>query len=381
MTIDEKYLEKAYKKLKSSVYFDKTQLVLRNAIVEFEYNHSKIDNDLKELFEQLKSKEKFEKLSKEILDSISVLSFPKKMDDNNCDIIMNSVPKNNIVKELQNFIDMKVEGHILGVLWIMLIGYKIDKNIYEHSYGNRIRKNLINELSDNPTYSPYLFEPYFEQYESWRDKALSEASKHMSLKQDVVIITMDFRRYYYSIDADEAVFKALYEEAFSDDENEYSSEETDMFERLNSFVCNVVLRYSELFGNEYNGRHILPIGFLPSNVIGNWCLKNFDKAVVDGWNPIYYGRYVDDVLIVDKVEHNSDIYNKAKNNELSRETVIDFFLKKCTKWIGLNNIVCNKKSEYALIKKNDVETEKAKREHNNNNICVYQINIYKTIIF
>lgn len=142
MTIDEKYLEKAYKKLKSSVYFDKTQLVLRNAIVEFEYNHSKIDNYLKELFEQLKSKEKFEKLSKKILDSISVLSFPKKMDDNNCDIIMNSAPKNNTVKELQNFIDMKVEGHILGVLWIMLIGYKIDKNIYEHSYGNRIRKTL-----------------------------------------------------------------------------------------------------------------------------------------------------------------------------------------------------------------------------------------------
>lgn len=380
MTIDEKYLEKAYKKLKSSVYFDKTQLILRNAIVEFEYNHINIDNYLKDLFEQLKSKEKFEKLSQKILDSIFVLSFPKKMYDNNCDIIMNSAPKNNKVKELQNFIDMKVEGHILGVLWIMLIGYKIDKKIYEHSYGNRIRKNLINELSDNPTYSPYLFEPYFEQYESWRDKALSEASKHMSLKQDVVIITMDFRRYYYSIDADESVFKVLYEEAFSDDENEYSLEETDIFERLNSFVCNVILRYSELFGKEYNGRHILPIGFLPSNVIGNWCLKNFDKAVIDGWNPIYYGRYVDDVLIVDKVEHNSDIYNKAKKNELSRETVIDFFLKSCTKWVGLTNTDCKKRSEYALITENQKETQKVKEENFGNNVCVYQVNPYYNVV-
>ena len=72
---------------------------------------------------------------------------------------------------------MCVEGHILGVVWLMNIGSKLDKLVYEKSYGNRIRKKLINELSDEPTFSPYLFEPYFMQYESWRDTALDEAKK------------------------------------------------------------------------------------------------------------------------------------------------------------------------------------------------------------
>lgn len=52
--------------------------------------------------------------------------------------------------------------------------------------------------------------------------------------------------------------------------------------------------------------------FLPSNVLGNWFLNSFDNAIVDGWNPVYFGRYVDDILIVDKVEHNGIIHKKFK---------------------------------------------------------------------
>ena len=146
MNINEKTLEKAYKKLKSSVYFDKTQLILRNAVVEFESEQENIDNYLLEMYDKITDSEKFSKLKDEIINSISVVSFPKKLENDDCSIIMNSMPNKNKVKELQHFIDMKVEGHILGVLWIMLIGYKIDKKIYEHSYGNRIRKNLIMNL-------------------------------------------------------------------------------------------------------------------------------------------------------------------------------------------------------------------------------------------
>ena len=46
------------------------------------------------------------------------------------------------VDKLQYFLDMNVEGYILGVVWLLVIGNKIDNEIYEHSYGNRMRKNL-----------------------------------------------------------------------------------------------------------------------------------------------------------------------------------------------------------------------------------------------
>ena len=339
MIYDVKLIEKAYKKLKSSVYFDKTQLKLRDDIVNFES-----DNDLSiefsVMWDTINSDKKFDSFCEDIIKSISFLSYPKsvnydKIDDNlKYNKVISNLPNNDVyIDNPQYFIDMNVRGHILGVLWIMLVGYRIDKQVYMNSYGNRIRKQLYNELSNQPTYSPYLFEPYFMQYESWRDKALDNAKKVLNNGQDVVVLTMDFKRFYYSVDMDKEAFLLLIDDAKKCDNSEWNDEEKTLYNRLTHFVYLVIQSYSKLF-KEFDNRNILPIGFLPSNVIANWCLKNFDKAVVDGWNPIYYGRYVDDILIIDKIEKNSDIASKAEKNELTKDDVTRYYLRQCTKWKG-----------------------------------------------
>lgn len=373
MFYDEKLIEKAYKKLKSSVYYDKTQLSLRNRIIEFEMEHpdDELDSYLKELYDKCFLKNDFKELTKTILDEMDVISLPKKLSQEKSDIVTNSVTTNTCITELQHYIDMSVEGHILGMLWILLLGYKLDNDIYEHSYGNRIRKNLISELSDKVTYSPYLFQPYFEQYESWRDKAMSEAQCHMSSKQDVVIMTMDFKRYYYSLDINSAVMKDVLD---SIDKDELDDDYKDCRELLNTFVGEVIEKYSSLFEKEFGGRNILPIGFLPSNILGNWCLNKFDKAIIDGWNPVYYGRYVDDVIIVDKVERNSTLYKKAKDNSLKREDIIDFFLTSCSKWSGLAAETCGNQKKYAVLQLDEDLTKEENEDYPESKIKVYSIN-------
>ncbi len=376
MEISKELVKKAYKKLKSSVYYDKTQLVLRNSIVRFEHMHSKkgLEAYFKKLSEVLKDEKRFHSLSETICDKISVTSLPKKIESNDSGFFINSTSNEIEIKELQHYIDMPVEGHILGIIWIMLIGYKIDASVYEHSYGNRIRKKLINEFTEEPTYSPYLFEPYFEQYESWRDKAMSEAHKHMSQKQDVVIITMDFRRYYYSLDVDDLVLDELFNAAILDSDEEGRNDEfLQLCKRLNDFVGKVIFRYSLCFGDLFDERCILPIGFLPSNILGNWCLHKFDKAIVDGWNPVYYGRYVDDILIVDKIERNSEVFCKAKKNELTKDDIIDYLLTSCSKWDRFGGAGCKNSREYAvLIKKK--ESEATASGNSNDESLVYEIN-------
>ena len=104
---------------------------------------------------------------------------------------------------------MPVEGHILGVVWIMLIGWQLDKE-YTNCYGNRIREKLYNELSGNVTFSPYLFEPYYQKYESWRDKALDIAQEHLK-RDNVLITTLDFTRFYYSVDISHEFMESLLE--------------------------------------------------------------------------------------------------------------------------------------------------------------------------
>lgn len=81
--------------------------------------------------------------------------------------------------------------------------------------------------------------------------------------------------------------------------------------------------------------HMLPIGFLPCNVLSNWILKGFDEAIVNRWNPLYYGRYVDDIIIVDKVEKNSILYKAAREKQhkgaasLTADSIVERFMCNC----------------------------------------------------
>lgn len=342
-----KQLPLAYKKLKSSIYYDKTQLVLRDKLVEYELN---FNGDLSKRFEEIAEllcgeNEQWIKYENEILKEIDVLCYPKKINKKTGkNIITNISKKNTEIKELQYFIDLDIEGQLIGVLWCLLIGKKIDAELYDHSYGNRMNKKSIEE-NGNVSKSPYLFRPYFEQYESWRDNGLNIAQESLKHGNDVIIITMDFYRYFYSVD----INKNRYDDIFN---NNVQADECIAFKRIHDFVYGVIEKYSAKLGvlsKELSNNKFLPIGFYPSYILSNWYLDNFDKAIVNRWNPLYYGRYVDDVIIVDKVEKNSDIYLEAKKGELDRDFILDYYLCNCN---SFKNIHCDNKTAI-LVKDSD----------------------------
>lgn len=336
-------LQKSYKKLKSSVFFDKTQLVLRDKIVEnescsdeFAFNSTSlsIENSIEQLAEWI-IKSEWDSIYNSITESIDILSFPKKFNDANTDktLLSNIQILDTDVTEAQYFIDMNVEGYILGVAWLLIIGYHFDQDLYEHSYGNRLRPNLLNE-DQKPTFSPYLFSPYFHQYENWRDVALENAKKSIQKNQNAVLFTMDLRRFFYQVNISEEHLLDLTDKFCKNGPicHEYS----DLIRPLTKFIWKVIEKYSAILREEeyelVESRNILPIGFLPSNVLANYCLKKFDDILVKGWNPLYYGRYVDDIIIVDKIENNSPIAEKARKGELTSEYIIRHYLLQCDAW-------------------------------------------------
>lgn len=358
MNIDNGLFKIAYKKLKSSLYYDKTQIILRDELVRFESEIKDIDKYLEELAADFLNRESRNGLVNSILSTISYNAFPKSIAPENSIMIKNYSKREIKIEDNQYFIDMDIRGHILGVLWLILIGYRIDQKIYKFSYGNRIRKNLYNELSDNPTYSPYLFEPYFQQYESWRDKAMDEAMHHLHSGQDVIVLTLDFKRFYYSVDISEELMSELYEDASID----MKSGEHEILLAINDFVFQVISRYASQF-EEFDDKRILPIGFMPSNVLANYALRNFDQAILDGWNPIYFGRYVDDVIVVDKIENNSDLYRRAVSDDLQAKDVIAYFLEQCSGWKGLNGVKCKYSKKYALLQRESDEFEQGNESY------------------
>ena len=312
----------AFRKLKSHVYFDKTALPLRDKIVEFEARNNFYDElrniaDVYELFLLSESSP----LMSEILSSINVLAFPKKMcsskQDDNATISVGSPKEKPIVEEFQHFIDMDVRGHIIGILWIMAFGKRLEDSCFGNARGNRLRKSLIWNDDDETLDLPTLFEPYFAQYSLWRDKGLSFAEDLLAKGHDALIITLDLKRFYYRTGINELVF------------NEILKDEDDAKDKaLHSAVFSMLKRYTEVLRERSIDKSgiVLPIGFLPSAILSNWCLSKFDKGILDFWNPIYYGRYVDDIIIVEKIEKKSEIYNRARKDELSKDYVIDYYL-------------------------------------------------------
>lgn len=252
--------QKAYKKLKASVYFDKTLLPLRDSIVAYEDEN--VDQQLCRISKLLRgeSDEEWHRYAKPIIENIDVLAYPKKLKEIEASVIFNC---NAAMPELDRavyFIDLPVEGHILGIMWVCAVGCLIDNRqkdeegpLYEHLYGNRLRKFLVNPETKDVTFSPYLFEPYFSQYESWRDKALKLAQRHLDDEQDVLILTLDFKDFFYSLDMTPDVFKKL--------ATTLKLEKGSWQYRLHWFVHKVMSRYSDILRHPPKSQFRLEIGF------------------------------------------------------------------------------------------------------------------------
>lgn len=342
-TID--WVQRAYKKLKHSVYFDKTQLPLVDEIVKYETTGEKsIDEQLADLADILESndKSKWDDLVSDIIEKMGILVYPKKLKSwSDSHVIFNTDNEPIQLEKAQYFIDLPVEGHLLGVLWILTIGAQLDDRrdpesafMYEHSYGNRLRTTLYNEENGEITFSPYLFEPYFSQYQRWRDTALTYAEQRLDAKQDALILTLDLRSFFYSVHIPRGKFNQILESTDLQQLPAWSK-------RLHNFVYTVLETYSsklrEIHADDnlkLEQRVFLPIGFFPSNILSNWVLTPFDEAIIDYINPVYYGRYVDDIIIVDKIEKNSVLQKKARSQsgdapeelgKLSVKDVIEFY--------------------------------------------------------
>ncbi|MDR0500416.1 MAG: hypothetical protein LBG97_04115 [Coriobacteriales bacterium] len=314
----------AFRKLKAHVYFDKTTLPLRDKVVGFEVAHD-FKKKMAAIATAYESKglPDDDPLIKEILNSITVLPFPKRMCTSKHDedsVISVGNPKElAIVEDLQYFIDMDVAGHILGIMWILAFGKRLDEMCFDKARGNRLRSSLIWNDDGEPISNPALFEPYFAQYSLWRDAGLTCAEDLLSKGHDALILTLDLKKFYYQVGLTEEVFSKLIEK-----------EDSISNRFLHSVVFSIMQRYTEVLtekGIEHNGV-VLPIGFLPSAVLSNWCLHNFDQGILDFWNPSYYGRYVDDIIIVEKIEKGSLIYKKARENTPTKESVIEYYLGK-----------------------------------------------------
>lgn len=318
-------IKEAYKKLKGFVYYDKNAAYFRTRIAEFEKGDFEKELDRIEGKIVEAEQDDFDAFLDEVLNSINVITFPKNStsvasseEKDAPSVISISHMNEVVVSKYNNFIDINIAGMLLGIIWVTRIGYEIDKDMGELCYGNRIRDNLILDKG-KITASPNLFYRYFDKYKEWRDKGLKKA--HKALSEGSVVITMlDLTRYFYNIDVSKERFNSLTQNYITNDPVD---------SRINNAVLSIMEKYSEMCGINHT---FLPIGFPPSGVLANAYIHDVDTSFEQLPGTIYYGRYVDDIMWIKKIDsnkirseietHGEDIISQCIIDELKKEEIV-----------------------------------------------------------
>lgn len=286
-------IQEAYKKFKSYVYYDNSNLHMRQQIAEFESTdykkrlqilHENLDhlNIIGEFYNDMNT------YFTDLVKSISYWKFPKKIytkNNSNDQLLRNyQYDKRIEVTDYIYHVNSPIELHIVAVLWIMKEGQYLVEDT-EFSYGYTLdktdnKKDIVSGLR--------LFKPYYSEYQKWRDRAINSAKNILTENQNVGIISLDLKNFYHSVKLDFGLIKIFLEN---------KGINSTLTKILHKIYSHYTLETHSLNHKEFNDKSILPIGFLSSGILANWHLKKFDSKINNMLSPVYYGRYVDDILI------------------------------------------------------------------------------------
>ncbi|HRE68190.1 MAG TPA: RNA-directed DNA polymerase [Cyclobacteriaceae bacterium] len=354
----------AYAKYKSHVYYDTTELFQRKQLAVFETgigdeitrSHPRVYKIKEDFFQfaAIDLNQKFAAIAEGLtnyhsnpefidhfLDQIKLTPLPKNfVDPKKRKEIQQNVPSQEnfitnkredetyLVDRLSIFISLPVELHLISVLWLMQYGYRLDKKLGDECLGNRL---ILNQDKTAITEGSGLFKPYFNQYQKWRDLAVEEAQRRLANGESIALLNLDVKDYFYSVRID---FKEIEKElGITEGSNLHK-----VFKKIHSVFTDLLVSKNiphTKIGDEIGTNVILPIGMTSSYVLANWYLTEFDDRIRQKIRPIYFSRYVDDILIVipkpdfdfNKNESCAEVrfdFDKYRNNEFNVNESISF---------------------------------------------------------
>ncbi|RUL59595.1 RNA-directed DNA polymerase [Prevotella koreensis] len=318
-TITTAILKTAFRKLLTATYFDKTDMVMRYRVATFAKKISS-KNEEKRIFNNLLSvaKGNNDNILNSWLDEMELSFYPKKVSNNNKNIdnhvITNIPPHIMKVEKLLVKANIPVELCILDVAWLLLYGFKVDSKLYSHSYGNRMDLTHNNSRVRNGN---ALFIKYHGQYKKWWGNGIKEANKHIKNKENITIINFDISNCYHSIDFDFNEFFSYYDKYWPDDklsENMLTKAIVKVYQRYWEIVQETDI---DVFKGNNDEKRTLPLTLMSAHVLANWYLSPLDDFITKNEKkPYYYGRYVDDCMVVLKSKPAAETLIDNVNNEL-----------------------------------------------------------------
>ncbi|MFA5449083.1 MAG: reverse transcriptase domain-containing protein [Clostridia bacterium] len=312
-------IEGAYKKIKSLYFYSKDKLFERHKIGLFEENQTNMEKIFKKLALLLKNpiKTSNQKYIKNLIDKIDFYAFPKNFDpkQNHILTISNKIIETELTK-INFLINMPIELMLLDCLWTLLIGKISYDNcsVSDSNYACNFNQLYYEDSID--FFSNRFFKPYFKQYSNWRNKALKKIDDCYEKGQNTTLISLDIKSYFYSVNFN---FNRLPE--YFNNDNRLAD-----FSFLTEIIAKIYFKYTKLLkgfrtniiANTDEEECIFPFQLASSCFLANLYLQNFDKQINENDKTLYYGRYVDDIVIV--------MRNDSDDKAITAEDIINNLL-------------------------------------------------------
>jgi len=176
-----------------------------------------------------------------------------------------------------------IDFHVFSALWMLRVGHLFDKPLGDKVYGSRLRRNGKDEIN---TMALGSFKPYLKPFRDWRDGAIKAMRSALSDKKDVIALTADVSSFYHQLNPGFMLNAGFHLKAgiiLNEDET-----------RLNRLFITAL----QAWANNTPLQKGLPVGLPASAVVANAALIELDQFIDRQIVPLYYGRYVDDILLV-----------------------------------------------------------------------------------
>ena len=176
-----------------------------------------------------------------------------------------------------------IDFHVFSALWMMQVGHRFDKELGDNVYGSRLRRNGNGDINRMALGS---FKPYLKPFRDWRDGAIKAMRSGLSDKKDVIALTADVSSFYHQLNSGFMLDASFHQKAGIELDKEESRLNNLFISALQAWAKNTPLQKG------------LPVGLPASAVVANAALIELDQFIDRQVVPLYYGRYVDDILLV-----------------------------------------------------------------------------------
>lgn len=178
-----------------------------------------------------------------------------------------------------------LDFHVLSTLWMLEVGHIFDAKLGNCAYGNRLRRTQDGQSIN--LFSLGSFQPYLKPFRNWRDNGIKAMEEALNADKKIVALTADISSFYHELNPDFTLNSEFINDILEIELSNFQAKLHRLFiKALQAWAESTPLKKG------------LPVGLPASALIANIALIELDRIIKQQLVPLYYGRYVDDILLV-----------------------------------------------------------------------------------